>query len=395
MSTPNPTQYYLLPEHFGAKGDGVTDDTEALKNCIASALGGRGIVSLKPHGTYVISQTLVIPDYISVMGNNALIKVSHVWNQVTVGASVPVNTIIWVKGREPFAESEFAMSTRFIKDLKIDGNPHYRDMIGMYMGTADQRKITQPTSINYAVHKCAFKNISVSHVSIGLFLAEVWGSYFENISTSFIRDCGLKIQGQIVNNTFVGCQFSGANDGVYVDGAIYQGSIRRPEGCMFLGGFIGVAKRGVNVVRGLAFKFSHVIIDLNAHFAVTGVDMSDVVFDGCWIYCTARAIDIQAMFTIYNNTYVAFNNCQISSDGVTDPYVAYVHVRQNGIVFNGCKINGVMFWDEGSSGVVTNCQWSDQTTSKPRIIKYGTGYVRQSLNMFKHDGRLVATLGTW
>ena len=123
--------------------------------------------------------------------------------------------------------------------------------------------------------------------------------------------------------------------------------------------------------------------------------MSDFVFDGCWIYCTARAIDIQAFYTIHNNTYVAFNNCHITSDGLTDPYVAYVHVRQNGIVFNGCKINGVMYWDDASKvGVVTNCQWGDQTTTKPRIIKYGTGYVRQSLNMFKQDGRLVVTLGT-
>ena len=394
MSTPNSMQYYLLPEDFGAKGDGITDDTEALKNCIASAPGGMGILNLKPHVTYVITQTLEIPDYISVIGNNALIKVSSVWNEVTVGASVPVDTIIWIKGREPYAGTDLSMSTRFIEDLQIDGNPYYSNLIGLYMGTADQSKITQSTSVNYAVYKCAFKNISISHVSTGLFLAEVWGSYFENINTSYIGDCGLKIQGQIVNNTFVGCQFSGLNNGVYVNGATYQGSIRRPEGCTFLGGFIGLAKRGVNGVRGLAFKFSHVIIDLNALFAVTGADMSDFVFDGCWIYCTARAIDIQAFYTIHNNTYVAFNNCHITSDGLTDPYVAYVHVRQNGIVFNGCKINGVMYWDDASSGVVTNCQWGDQTTTKPRIIKYGTGYVRQSLNMFKQDGRLVVTLGT-
>lgn len=57
---------------------------------------------------------------------------------------------------------------------------------------------------------------------------------------------------------------------------------------MFLGGYIGSARSGVNAVRGLALKFSHVIIDLNTHFAVTGADMSDFVFDGCWIYCKTK-----------------------------------------------------------------------------------------------------------
>ncbi|WP_284036565.1 glycosyl hydrolase family 28-related protein [Neobacillus sp. 114] len=394
MAEPNSMNYYLLAEDFGAKGDGVTDDTQALKSCIASAPGGMGILNLKPFATYVISQTLVIPDYISIIGNNAVIKVAGVWNEVAVGASVPVGTMLWVKGREPAVGTDLKMSTKFIQDLKIDGNPNYRNLVGLYMGTADQSKITQSTSVNYAVYQCSFKNISISNVFTGLFLAEVWGSYFESISAFYTGDTGLKIQGQVINNTFVGCQFSGFNNGVYVDGATYQGSIRRPEGCMFLGGFIGSARWGVNVVRGLAFKFSHVIIDLNSRFAVTGIDMSDFVFDGCWIYCTARAIDIQGIFTTQNNTYVSFDNCHILSDGVTDPYVVYVHVRQNGIVFNGCKINGVMFWDNASSGVVTNCQWGDNPTTQPRIIKMGTGVVRQLLNMFKQEGTLIVTSGT-
>ena len=253
MSTPNSMQYYLLPEDFGAKGDGITDDTEALKNCIASAPGGMGILNLKPHVTYVITQTLEIPDYISVIGNNALIKVSSVWNVVTVGASVPVDTIIWIKGREPYAGTDLSMSTRFIEDLKIDGNPYYSNLIGLYMGTADQSKITQSTSVNYAVYKCAFKNISISHVSTGLFLAEVWGSYFENINTSYIGDCGLKIQGQIVNNTFVGCQFSGLNNGVYVNGATY-GTYQTSRGLYVLGGFIGLAKRGCKWSTRIGFQ---------------------------------------------------------------------------------------------------------------------------------------------
>lgn len=79
------------------------------------------------------------------------------------------------KGSRTFAGTDLSMSTRFIEDLKISGNPNYSNLIGMYMGTADQSEITQSTSVNYSVYKCAFKNISISYVSTGLFLAEVWG----------------------------------------------------------------------------------------------------------------------------------------------------------------------------------------------------------------------------
>ena len=41
---------------FGAKGDGKTDDTEALQHCLRD---GNGLVEF-PRGDYLISQTVVI-----------------------------------------------------------------------------------------------------------------------------------------------------------------------------------------------------------------------------------------------------------------------------------------------------------------------------------------------
>ena len=50
---------YTNVQDFGAKGDGTTDDTSAIKAAIAAAGGGTAFF---PLGTYVVSDTLVQPD---------------------------------------------------------------------------------------------------------------------------------------------------------------------------------------------------------------------------------------------------------------------------------------------------------------------------------------------
>ena len=52
------TLYYVTPEEFGAKGDGVTDDLEAFNKCITTARDKN--LNIKALQTYNISSTLVI-----------------------------------------------------------------------------------------------------------------------------------------------------------------------------------------------------------------------------------------------------------------------------------------------------------------------------------------------
>ena len=52
---------------FGAVGDGVADDTGAIKQALASALRSRGTVYFPP-GTYLISDTLTVTDTVTLTG---------------------------------------------------------------------------------------------------------------------------------------------------------------------------------------------------------------------------------------------------------------------------------------------------------------------------------------
>lgn len=65
-------KYFVTPEMYGAKGDGITDDTEALNNCFAN--NRDGYVLSKANKTYLISGELIINDNIHIDFNNSVIK---------------------------------------------------------------------------------------------------------------------------------------------------------------------------------------------------------------------------------------------------------------------------------------------------------------------------------
>jgi hypothetical protein len=55
---------YITPQMYGAKGDGITDDTQAFKQTIANA----NSLILIPSGTYLISETLTIDKQVIITG---------------------------------------------------------------------------------------------------------------------------------------------------------------------------------------------------------------------------------------------------------------------------------------------------------------------------------------
>lgn len=63
--------YYVTPQYFGAKADGVTDDTTFIKTAITYCINNS--VVLKMHGTYKTSETLVFTGEFKLIAKNVKI----------------------------------------------------------------------------------------------------------------------------------------------------------------------------------------------------------------------------------------------------------------------------------------------------------------------------------
>ena len=77
---------FVTPQMFGAKGDGSTDDTEAIKECFESDLKYVYI----PLGNYLVTDTIEIPDGFVVRGEGTLISRSEYYPKVNVGNNCDV-----------------------------------------------------------------------------------------------------------------------------------------------------------------------------------------------------------------------------------------------------------------------------------------------------------------
>lgn len=78
------TENAVIPEFFGAVGDGVTNDTTPLQSCLSASCNLNLVTMLKPDATYLVgpaptssSVILTLVDGITLQGNGATIKVRN------------------------------------------------------------------------------------------------------------------------------------------------------------------------------------------------------------------------------------------------------------------------------------------------------------------------------
>src|SRR5258705_5751132 len=94
---------------FRATGDGVTDDTAAVKQALAAALRAKGTIYFPP-GTYLISDTLMVTDTVAFVGSG--------WGSVIALKDGVRRIMILVQGASPSGETIGFQASNIVFDGK-------------------------------------------------------------------------------------------------------------------------------------------------------------------------------------------------------------------------------------------------------------------------------------
>ena len=152
----------VKPEWFGAKGDGLTDDTKAWKALIRSLPGTYSGTSY----TYKDHATIICNPAISYKISDT-INISEKWNLTLRGVGRNFSrdtsshraTFSWYGGtNNPILFSDYNYGLN-IENISIDGR-HVSGVIGA--------SFSVPTTTNSSVKFCNIKNLDVSYCDIGI-----------------------------------------------------------------------------------------------------------------------------------------------------------------------------------------------------------------------------------
>ena len=162
----NLTARFIYPQWWGAQGDGVADDYEAIAKAAQAA---RGKVLYFKHGTYLTSQMLVLPEQIFLDADPGTVIKAGKSMDVVMTANVTINP--------NYGTQQFS-----IKNLRIDGNKLANNCIYLYKISMNNFPALDGV-------------IAYKAVRDGIVLAACQGGSFRNIKTFDNGGNGISILG--------------------------------------------------------------------------------------------------------------------------------------------------------------------------------------------------------
>lgn len=166
----------VTPQMYGAKGDGKTDDT----NAIQSAINSRKRV-LIPIGTYIISKPISLIDGAVIEGSNGMYYADGGENNATIKAKDAIDTVFSIPN---------GVTCININNLNISGNNVAKNGITHMEGDA-------------YTHDNVLKNVRIEHcTNTGIYMTSAYKSIFENVRV-YGCNAGFYISGKFTGSSYI------------------------------------------------------------------------------------------------------------------------------------------------------------------------------------------------
>lgn len=125
---------YITPQMFGAKGDGVSDDTESIASCFAYARSKKSVIVF-PAGNYGISEPLSVNFDIKIIGENAfIIPLKEMTHFMSIKTYEKTNSG-YISGLGFSAGNAFSVSTgvkiSYVANFRLHGLKIFNTTVGI------------------------------------------------------------------------------------------------------------------------------------------------------------------------------------------------------------------------------------------------------------------------
>ena len=193
---------------FGAKGDGITDDTIAFRNAASALYNSNKTILFVPNGTYIVNNFLISESNIHLMGAGP----SSVLRGIGNGAHNPSKKLYNVKiSNLAFdggnGSSGTALTTLNIENLYIDNVQVYNSFDGLSLGTIEYCFIS-----NIHIYDIENNGITVNFGST----MQIYNSKIYNTLNEDGEKRGVGIYLTSGNLWVISCDIVNWNKGLYV-----------------------------------------------------------------------------------------------------------------------------------------------------------------------------------